>query len=444
MSKSTVAIVHYEKPLDSVRKAVELSLGLESLPTRAKVFIKPNIVFWTLAATFPKWGVITTSRVMEDMVVLLKERGIDDITIGEGSVTMDPKDKETQLHAYETLGYGVLKKRYGVKCINVFERPFEKLDLGEGVELNFNTDILQSDFVVDLPVLKTHSQTTVSLGIKNLKGTIDIPSRKKCHNADPEKDLHFWVSRLADKMPPIFTLLDGIYTNEQGPSFDGRIHRSNIIVASVDILAADFVGARILGYKPSDVPHLVHAAKKRGRPLDMSDIEVVGESIEDVVTPHEFTFPYNEEGTLPLPMDKMGIKGVAYRKYDLTLCTYCSGVTGVILSAIARSWKGKPFEGVEVLIGKIMKPTPGMKKTILFGKCMYRLHKDHPDIKEMIAIKGCPPKPKQIIDAFHRAGIEIEPAMIENMDKLPGYFMKRYKGKPEFDESFFQIKEIES
>jgi len=135
---------------------------------------------------------------------------------------------------------------------------------------------------------------------------------------------------------------------------------------------------------------------------------------------------------------------VAYRKYDLTLCTYCSGVTGVILSAIARSWKGKPFEGVEVLIGKIMKPTPGMKKTILFGKCMYRLHKDHPDIKEMIAIKGCPPKPKQIIDAFHRAGIEIEPAMIENMDKLPGYFMKRYKGKPEFDESFFQIKEIES
>jgi len=84
MLKSVVAIVRYEKPLDSVRKVVELSLGLEHLPANARVFIKPNIVFWTRAVTFPKWGVITTSRVIEDMVVLLKGRGIDDITIGEG------------------------------------------------------------------------------------------------------------------------------------------------------------------------------------------------------------------------------------------------------------------------------------------------------------------------------------------------------------------------
>jgi len=439
MLKSVVAIVRYEKPLDSVRKVVELSLGLEHLPANARVFIKPNIVFWTRVVTFPKWGVITTSRVIEDMVVLLKERGIDDITIGAGSITMDPKDRKTQSHAYETLGYGVLRKRYGIKCINVFERPFEKLDLGEGVKLNFNTDILKSDFVVDLPVLKTHAQTMVSLGIKNLKGMIDVPSRKRCHNADPGKDLHFWVSRLADKMPPMFTLIDGIYTNERGPNVDGRMLRSNLLVASADVLAADFVGARMLGYRPSEVPHLVHAAQKRGRPLDMSGIEVVGESIDDVTTSLEYMFPYNEEGTLPVPLDKMGIKGVAYRKYDLTLCTYCSGVTGVILSAIARIWKGKPFEDVEVLNGKVMKPTPGMKKTILLGKCMYRLNKDNPDIQEMIAVKGCPPKSKQIIDAFHQAGIEIEPAIIENMDQLPGYFMKRYKGKPEFDESFFQI-----
>ncbi len=27
-----------------------------------------------------------------------------------------------------------------------------------------------------------------------------------------------------------------------------------------------------------------------------------------------------------------------------------------------------------------------------------------------------------------------------NIDKLPGGFFKRYEGKPEFDEAFFQIK----
>ena len=439
MKKKLVSIVKYEKPLDSVRKTVDLSHGLDHLPSHAKVFIKPNIVFWTKATNFPKYGVITTSRVVEDMVVLLKERGIDDISIGEGTVLSDPKDMQTQLHAFETLGYGKLKTRYGVDSINIWQRPFEKVDLGDGVEVNFNTDILHSDFVLDLPVMKTHSMTIVSLGIKNLKGTIDIPSRKKCHNTHPEKNLHFWVSRLADKMPPIFTLIDGIYTAERGPNIDGRMHRSNLLVASADVLSADMVGAKVLGYEPSAVPHLLHAARRRQRPLDLSDIRIAGEPIESVAKPHGYSFEYNEDETLPLPMENMGIRGLSYYKYDLSLCTYCSGMTSTILAAIAKAWKGEPWDDVEILSGKAMAPDRGKKKTILFGKCMYQANKDHPDIREMIAIKGCPPKPDSIYKALRKAGIEVDPAVFENMDLAPGKFLKRYEGRPEFDESFFKI-----
>ena len=113
MNKHLVSIVPYEKPLESVRKAVDLSQGLAQLSSNARVLIKPNIVFWTKAVPFPKWGVITTSRVVEDMVILLKELGIDDITIAEGTVTMNPKDFETPAHAFEMLGYGNLKKNMG-------------------------------------------------------------------------------------------------------------------------------------------------------------------------------------------------------------------------------------------------------------------------------------------------------------------------------------------
>jgi uncharacterized protein (DUF362 family) len=439
MMKSVVAIVTYENPLESVRKAVELSHGLDHLPPNAKVFIKPNIVFWTKDVPFPKWGVITTSRVVEDMVVLLKERGIDDITIGEGMITSTPKDRKTPAHAFENLGYTILKKRYGIKYINVFERPFEKVDCGAGVVLNFNTDILHNDFVVNLPVLKTHNQTKVSLGIKNLKGIIDINSRKKSHSADPKKDLNYHVARLANKMPPMFTLLDGIYTNERGPSFDGRIRRSNILIASTDILSADMVGARVLGYEPSDVPHLVHAAQDRGRILNLSDIEVLGKRIEDVASFHEYDFPYVENNTLRRSLAKMGIKGLSYPKYDLSMCTYCSAINGIILFAIAQAWKGEPWDDVEVLTGKIMKPTPGKKKTILLGKCMYEANKEHPNIQEMIPVKGCPPSPKAVIKAFHQAGIMVNPAIFENMDKAPGFYMGKYRDKPEFEESFFTV-----
>ena len=282
MSKSIVSVVKYEKGKDSIRKAVELANGFENLDPNAKVFIKPNLVYWNRHCDFPKWGMLTTSSVMEEILLLLKELGVNDITIGEGVITEDPKDRETSKDAFEKLGYNVFKERYGVKVYDIFERPFEKVELAEGVTAKMNADMLHSDFLIDVPVLKTHAQCVISLGLKNLKGLINIPSRKKFHGDDPNYTLHYNVSKLANKAPPSLTIIDGIYTLERGPTFDGKAHRSDIIVASTDILSADLVGSSLLGIDPIAVPHLVQAAKDRNRPIDLSDIEVKGESIEDL------------------------------------------------------------------------------------------------------------------------------------------------------------------
>jgi uncharacterized protein (DUF362 family) len=438
-----VSVVRFQEGADSVRQAVHLCNGLDRLPAGARVFIKPNIVFWTRAVRFPKWGVITTTRVVEDIVALLKEFGIDAITIGEGTVALTPGDTQTAAHAFESLGYGLLKHKYGVKCVNIFERRFVPVDLGERFQLNFNADAVESDFIVNLPVMKCHNQTVVSLGIKNLKGLIDIPSRKRCHSLQPGRDLHAWVSRLADRMPPMLTLIDGIYTNERGPGFDGKMRRSNILVASADSLSADLVGATLLGHDPAVVPHLAGAANRRSRPTDLTDIEILGERVESLACFHEYDFQYatTAEGCLPVPLAKEGLTGIFYRKYDLSMCTYCSGVNGVMLSAIRHAWNGRPWAGVEVLTGKSMQPTPGMRKTILVGKCMYRAHKDNPLIREMIAVKGCPPQPKDLLAALHRAGIEADAGWFEKMDQLPALFMDRYAGRPEFEERHFRARE---
>ncbi|WP_372681564.1 DUF362 domain-containing protein, partial [Desulfosarcina sp.] len=360
---------------------------------------------------------------------------VDDITIGEGMVTQNPKDGETPAHAFETLGYNTLRRRYGVKIINVFQRPFETVELGDGIALNFNTDILHSDLVVDLPAMKAHNLTVVSLGIKNLKGTIDIPSRKRCHNPDPVKNLDFMVARLADRLPPILTLIDGIYTLERGPGPDGIMRRSDILVASADILSADMVGAKLLGYEPSQVPHLAIAAANHRRPTDLSDVEVVGEPIETLASQHVYDFPYaiDKDGEMPMALAKQGIKGLFYRKYDDTMCTYCSQLNGLTLTAIRFAWKGQAWEPLEVLTGKRMEPAPGMRRTILLGKCMYQKHKNNPRINEMIAVKGCPPRPSDIVKALHQAGIDADPGLFDDIDQLPGFFMARYQNRPEFE-----------
>ncbi|MFX1308804.1 MAG: DUF362 domain-containing protein [Promethearchaeota archaeon] len=439
MSKSIVSIVKYEKPLESVRKVIELANGFNNLPSKAKVFIKPNIVYWNRHCDIPKWGVITTSRVIEDVIILLKEQGIDDIIIGEGIVSEDPKDTETAKDAFKKLGYNLLKDRYGIKVYNTFERPFEKIELTEGLTAKMNSDMINSDFLIDIPVLKTHAQCVVSLGIKNLKGLINIASRKKFHSADPIRNLHFNVAQLANKTPPSLNIIDGIYTLERGPAIDGKAHRNNILVASTDIFAADVVGANLLDIDPSAVPHLVQAAKHRNRPLDLSDINIVGEKIENLATPHEWDYIYSNNNTLPLPYQKAGISGIKYHKYDETMCTYCSGLNGILLSAIKMAWKGEPFDDVEILTGKVMKPTPGMNKTILVGQCIYNENKDDPNINEMIAIKGCPPSIEDVQSALKQVGIKVPSYFFKNLDKAPLIFMGRYQNNPEFEESFFQI-----
>ncbi|WP_419663013.1 conserved uncharacterized protein, DUF362 [Desulfosarcina variabilis str. Montpellier] len=444
MPKPIVAIVPYEKPRASVRLAIRQSQGLDGLTRGSKVFVKPNIVFWSATGPFPKWGVITTSRVVEDMVAALKDYGIDDITIGEGMVAHQ-RDRHAPAHAFEYLGYNRLKQRYGVQTLNVMERPFETVDLGDDFRLNFNRDVLAADFVVNLPVLKTHVQTVVSLGIKNLKGLIDMPSRKRCHNADPQSDLHTWVARLADRLPPMFTLIDGIYSNERGPGPDGHIHRTNVLIASRDVLAADLVGARVLGYEPQQVPHLAMAADNRQRSMDLSSVELTGTPIDRVCRSHAYGYEYDQatDGSwLPALLVAEGIQGVSYPKYDTSMCTYCSRVNGLTLAAIRSAWKardGRPWDRIEILTGKRMQPTPGMHKTILIGQCMVKAHRKNPEIREMIPVKGCPPQPIDIYKALCQAGIEADREIFEKADDRPALLMKRYHHRPMFDETLFRI-----
>ena len=438
MPNIKVSVLKYQRDAQTIQKAIEKADAFAHLPANAKVVIKPNIVVW-LDGPYPKWGVVTTSAVMEETVILLKEYGVNDISIAEGSLQLTPNAKQIGQASFKGLGYDTLRDRYGVKLLDVWERPFEKVAVDDGLSLQVNSDLLASDFLVNLPVLKTHAQVKVSLGIKNLKGFLNVSSRKKCHSADTTKDLEYMISRLPGFLPPSATIIDGIYTLERGPSFDGKPKKSDLVIASSNMLAADMVGAKVLGHDPDDIPYLVRAASDMGLSSDLAGIKVQGEKIDDVAAFHKYTFPYNADNTLPLGMDKMGIKGLKFHKYDSTLCTYCSPLIGMLLTVIAMSYKGEPFDDVEFLTGKRLCPSPGMKKSILVGQCMCTRNKDHDGPQEIVPIKGCPPDPKAAALALKGIGIDIDPSFFTNFEMTGAFMMKRFKDKPEFDTSYYTI-----
>ena len=439
----SVSAVKYEKPFESLNKAIALCDGLRDLSPNSKVFIKPNLVVWYEGVNFPKYGVLTTSRLIEDMVRLLNEHGIGDISIVEGLVESE-KTKYSMLElAAKGMGLDVLKTRYGVKIIDVMKGSFTRLSLDDR-KLSVNTDILNADYFINMPVLKTHSQAMVSLGIKNLKGLLSIPSRKECHNPDRSIDLDYHLSRFLDILSPDLTIIDGIYSLERGPLINGTAHRSNVIIVSNDPISADKVGATILGFKPHVVPHISMAAKRNERERDLSDISIRGDvDIKKALKPHNWEWEQNKSGDLPLFFEKAGIKGIRYPKMDNTMCTYCVHfINYVVMGILMAKNESKCFDDIEILYGKIHKPTPGHKHTLLVGQCQVKLNSDNSLINHCVKIPGCPAKKKGFLVAFQELGIELPEGFMTWMEKSPELIhMKKYEGRAEFDPSFYTITE---
>jgi uncharacterized protein (DUF362 family) len=435
-----VAVVRYEKPLDSLKKAVDLVGGLNGISSTSKVFIKPNFCVWHEEVNYPRYGVLTTARLIEDIVILLKEYGAKYINIVEGIVEIENRQESTLNRLAKGLGLDILTERYGVKIIDALRGEFTKVTAGD-VTLSVNKDILGADFVINMPVLKTHTQVMVSLGIKNLKGVLNIASRKKCHTWEGNIDLDYHLARLPDILSPSLTIIDGIYTLERGPVYTGKAHRSNIIIASKDLVSADMVGATILGIDPRTVPYIVLAARSKGRNADLSDINVIGEvDVKTALEPHAWEFKQNESGDLPLSFERAGIRGLTFPQADKTMCTYCSAfIHYVVLGILMAKNKDRCFDDIEVLHGKVLKPSGEHRHTLLVGQCQVKRNRDNPLINHCVKIKGCPPSKRDLIEAYQQLGIELPDNFIELTERMSETFVTKYIEKPEFDGSFYRI-----
>ena len=435
-----VAVVRYEKPLESLRKVVTLVGGLKDISSSSKVFLKPNFCVWHDEADFPKYGVITTARLIEDIVILLREHGVKDITLVEGVVEIEKRTESTLERVAQGMGLDILAKRYGVKIVDALRGSFTKVAAGD-VTFSVNKDILEADFIINMAALKTHTQTMVSLGIKNLKGVLSIPSRKKCHTPKGSLNLDFHLARLSDIFPPSLTIIDGIYTLERGPLYTGRAYRSNIIIASKDVVSADIVGSTMLGIDPSTVLYIVRAAKSKGRPTDLGDINIIGEvDIKTALEPHEWEFKQNELGDLPIFFERAGIKGLTYPQADKTMCTYCTYfIYYIIWGILMAENRDQPFDDIEMLHGKILEPSGGHKHTLLVGQCQVKRNSNNPLINHCVKIRGCPPSKEDLLAAYAELGIELPHDFLESMNKSSETFMNRYANQPEFDESFYKV-----
>jgi|YNPNPStandDraft_1061719.scaffolds.fasta_scaffold01663_5 uncharacterized protein (DUF362 family) len=425
--KGVVSLVRYEKGKGSVRNAIELCEGFGSLKPSSRVLIKPNLVGWTNREVYPPFGVLTTSRVLEEIIVCLKEQGVREISIGEASIACKHIGSSTEA-IFENLGYGVWQEKYGVRLVDFNKEKMKQVSL-DGHKIRITARLDECDFLVNVPVLKTHGLTVVSLGMKNLKGLMDRRSKNYFHTKGYILD-HL-ILLLARHVNPDLTIIDGLYALERGPIHTGRAYRKGLVIASRDMFAADAVGAGILGYTIPEVPLLKEMAELEGRALDLSDVRVVGDlEIGDVKQRLLWEEPWDEEKERPMFFAKQGVEGFRFPKVDYSMCTGCAYIFTPAMLFILSAKKEEPFDNFEILTGKIAEPSGKANKTFLFGRCMVKARGKDPRIKEAVPIDGCPPTYETLLKAFTDHGVEAKPEMLFS---LRDSIMKRYLSAPGFD-----------
>jgi len=426
MVKASVSIVKVKDVYESLQESLTLCDGLAGLNTIERILIKPNIVSWDFDLPFPPYGVVTTSAVIEALVRILAEHGFRDITIGEGSVTNVKPQGDA---IFKALGYKKLQKRYGVKLVDFNQGEFIPTDYGDGFKLDIAKQALETDKIINVPVLKTHNQAKVSLGIKNLKGCLNKKSKQFCHGLGDE-ELSLTFPRIIERLPVALTIIDGLYTLEKGPGPTGKAFKKDLLIASRDPFACDLVGAAILDYPAEEVDHLVYYAKRHGYSLKLTDYDIIGEKIADHREFVEYDWEWTKNDTGPIGFERRGITGLAVRKYDSSLCTGCSAQYNPMLILLSSAYKGEPFPNVEVVTGKHQPASTGFDNSVLFGKCACHINKNNPSIKKAIPIWGCPPDLEKFVEVLANVGIECD---YNEYVRFRHYLFDRYKVSEGFD-----------
>jgi len=426
-----VSLVTYEAGNNALKTAIELVNGLESLSPSDRIMIKPNLVAWDDQHPIAPYGVFTTTRLVEDLVILLKDLGCQHIRIGEGSVEV--KKGVGTPRAFEGLGYKALEKRYGVNLVDFNQSSHDAFPIHDDLKLRIAKEALACDFFIDFPVLKTHGQTKVSLGMKNLKGCLKKTAKRQCHN--PKYPLEDNFSHLADIIKPALTIIDGIYALERGAFHYGNAYPKNLIIASKDTFAADLAGAKLMGFDGKDIDHFGYYAARHGWSLDVNDLDIRGEALDAHIQPLKWDWTWTEENTGPGVFKKMGITGVALPKYDETLCSGCSPIANMSNLLVMSAFKGEPLPRVEILNGKKMQARPGFDKTVLLGNCIIKANENNPNISEVVEVKGCPPAEEDVVAAFQSVGLAVDPAFYQGYLKQQS---EKYEGREGYHPEFFK------
>jgi uncharacterized protein (DUF362 family) len=264
----SVALVKYE---GNVKKSIEKGIKLLGGwgPLKPRLIIKPNIASSVTKSRFA----VTNVKVVEALMKLVL---LEDEKLSIRIVESDSEGKFAD-ETFEKFGYKHLEKKFvslgfDVSLVNLSRSPTisVKLDGLYFKNAELPNVITGSRYIVSIAVAKTHDLTFVTGTLKNLFGL--LPKKKKTFYHPYINEVIVDINRLVRSDLCIVDARLGL-EGWEGP----RARRLNTFILGRKPVSVDATMARVMGFRPEKIYHLVEAEKYG---LGILNPKVLGESLE--------------------------------------------------------------------------------------------------------------------------------------------------------------------
>jgi uncharacterized protein (DUF362 family) len=276
--QSLVAVLHANDYAEKIEGPLLDGLRLFHLNVRGKsVLLKPNLV-----EDLPG-PVNTNSALIGAAARSFLSLGATKVVIGEGP----GHQRDTEL-VVEAAGLKPHLAERQIEFVDLNRDELRRVKLkadytGLG-ELWLPRAVLESDFVVSMPKVKTHHWAGVTLSLKNMFGIVPGMKYGWPKNLLHWSGIHESILDICATVPIHFVIADGITAMEGNGPLQGSARQLGKVVLADDPIAADATCTRLMGFDPLRIRHLSEGCHFLGN-LGEDRITMLAERIEAPTRP---------------------------------------------------------------------------------------------------------------------------------------------------------------
>ncbi|HHU30590.1 MAG TPA: DUF362 domain-containing protein [Firmicutes bacterium] len=241
LGESWIRIIYGDNPKQMIKELLEAVKAEKEIDKNALIGIKPNLVVAKPSSS----GATTTPEIVAGVIEYLKSKGRDKIVIMEGS-WVGGRTPE----AFKVCGYEDLSREYDVPLIDLQKDKYDEYEIN-GLKINVCGYVTKVDYLINMPVLKGHCQTNITCALKNMKGCIPNPEKRRFHTMGLHKPIAY-LNKLIKQNLIIVDGMNGDLNFEEG----GNPVQMNRIIAGKDPVLIDAYAAYLLGFSIEEVPYI--------------------------------------------------------------------------------------------------------------------------------------------------------------------------------------------